>query len=279
MDAMIQFASANRQTIVDNKIKEDQATSQQSEFDLNWRLDMTKADTILFKGYEAKYKASEISGQDRLYYDHDSPFEQWIPHMNYYEATLSVKKPIAYVIPQAYREVIERLQWNGVEMKRLQEDTEIEVEYYYIDDYRNRQSPYEGHYLHAGVQVRKDTLRQKFHKGDAIVYTNQTSNKYLVSVLEPQAPDSYFAWNFFDGVLMQKEHFSSYVFEDTAAEFLKEYPDIKEKLEKAKAADPELAKSGRAQLNFIYEHSPYYEPTYRRYPVGRVVVEQEINLK
>jgi hypothetical protein len=36
----------------------------------------------------------------------------------------------------------------------------------------------------------------------------------------------------------------------------------------SKAADPNLAKSARAQLNFIYEHSPYYEPTYRRYPVA-----------
>lgn len=276
MDAMVHFTQEHRRAILDNKAAADLATSQQTDFDLNWQLDMTKADTILFKGYTAKYKPSLISGQDRLYYDRNEPFEKYIPHYNYYKSTLSVKKPIAYIIPQGYREVIERLQWNGVEIKRLQKDTEIEVEYYHIDDYKNRSTPYEGHYLHFGVAVSKDTVRQQFHEGDAVVYTDQKSNNYLVSVLEPEGVDSYFAWNFFDGVLMQKEHFSNYVFEDTATEYLKDHPEVREMLEKAKAADPELAKSGGAQLNFIYEHSPYYEPTYRRYPVGRVVVAQEI---
>lgn len=270
MDAVVQFSGSKQQTIIENKARADQAVREQDTFDLNWELDMTRADTILFKGYTAQYKPSQISGQDRLYYDHAAPFEQYIPHYNYYRASLSAKKPLAYIIPQAYREVIERLQWNGVETKRLPTDTTIEAEYYYIEDYQTRRSPYEGHYLHYDIQVRKDTLRQKFHAGDVLVYTNQVSNPYILSVLEPQAVDSYFAWNFFDAVLMQKEYFSSYVFEDTAYEYLQDHPKLAQELEKAKAGDPELAGSARAQLNFIYERSPYYEPTYRRYPVGRI---------
>lgn len=273
MDAIVRFAAANQQTIIDNKAKADQAVREQENFDLNWTLDQSKVDTILFKGYEAKYKPSQISGQDRLYYDHDAPFEKKIPHFNYYKSSLSAKKPVAYVIPQAYREVIERLQWNGVELQRLARDSTIEVEYYYIEDYESRRSPYEGHYLHYNVQLRKDTVQQTFRAGDVLVRTDQISNLYLMSVLEPQAADSYFAWNFFDGILMQKEYFSSYVFEDTAYEYLQAHPELAEALEKAKAVDPELAKSARAQLNFIYEHSPYYEPTYRRYPVARVLGE------
>ena len=70
---------------------------------------------------------------------------------------------------------------------------------------------------------------------------------------------------------MQKEYFSSYVFEDTAVEYLEAHPELKKALEKKKAEDEEFANSARAQLNFIYENSPYYEPTYRRYPVGRLM--------
>ena len=273
MDAMVQFAHANQHTIIKNKAKADQAVRKQESFDLNWALDPSKADTILFKGYAAKYKPSLISGQDRLYYDHEAPFEKMIPHFNYYKPSLSAKKPLAYVIPQAYREVIERLQWNGVELQRLAKDSTIQVEYYYIEDYESRRAPYEGHYLHYNVQLRKDTVQQNFRAGDVLIRTDQVSNLYIMSVLEPQAADSYFAWNFFDGILMQKEYFSSYVFEDTAYEYLQEHPELAEQLEKAKATDPELVKSARAQLNYIYEHSPYYEPTYRRYPVGRVLGE------
>ncbi len=30
---------------------------------------------------------------------------------------------------------------------------------------------------------------------------NQKANRYIVETLEPQGVDSYFGWNFFDGIL------------------------------------------------------------------------------
>lgn len=92
-----------------------------------------------------------------------------------------------------------------------------------------------------------------------------------METLEPQAPDSYFAWNFFDPILMQKEYFSDYVFEDLAAQFLKENPAVRAELEAKKKDDPEFANNGAAQLDWVYRHSPWYEPTHKRYPVARVI--------
>jgi len=100
---------------------------------------------------------------------------------------------------------------------------------------------------------------------------NQEANRFLIEVLEPQAEDSYFAWNYFDGILGQKEGYSSYVFEETATEFLKSNPEVKAKLEQRRATDTAFAKSGSAQLNFVFQNSPYYEPEHNRYPVYRVV--------
>ncbi|MGY0039706.1 hypothetical protein [Pedobacter sp. NJ-S-72] len=48
-----------------------------------------------------------------------------------------------------------------------------------------------------------------------------------METLEPQATDSFFNWNFFDSILDQKEHYSPYVFEDTAAGLLKITPILK----------------------------------------------------
>jgi hypothetical protein len=90
-------------------------------------------------------------------------------------------------------------------------------------------------------------------------------------VLEPQAQDSYFAWNFFDAILTQKEGFSDYAFEETAVEILKTYPEIKKAFERQKLLDTSFSKSPTAQLNFIYQRSPYYEPAHLRYPVYRVI--------
>jgi hypothetical protein len=35
--------------------------------------------------------------------------------------------------------------------------------------------------------------------------------------------------------------------------------------------DTAFAKDGRSQLNYIYQHSPWFEPAYLGYPVYRVM--------
>ena len=254
-------------------------TQSKKQFDLNWEMDTSNPSTITFKGYEAKYKKSEVSGLDRLYYDRNEPYEKEIPYFNKYKVTSSIEKPIAYIFPQAYQEILERLQWNGVEVKVLQEDISIPLEMYYIREYETVKSPYEAHYLHHSVQAEKEEMEWAYHKGDVVVFVNQPANRYIVETLEPHAPDSYFAWNFFDGILMQKEYFSSYVFEDLAAEMLKQNVALKESLEAKKEDDEEFAKDARAQLNFIYRRSPYFEPTYQLYPVGRIVKPVDLPIK
>ena len=107
----------------------------------------------------------------------------------------------------------------------------------------------------------------KLHKGDYIVYTQQPSRRYIIETLEPEAPDGFFAWGFFDAILQQKEHYSDYVFEDRAAELLKTDAGLKRLFEQKKKADPAFAQDGEAQLEFIYRHSPHMEPVYMRYPV------------
>jgi len=270
MENMIKIAHEDGTAIKAARWKAIENTIKKNTFDLSWELDFTKSDTILFKGYEAGNKKSQITGLDRRYYDRNKPYEKEIPYFNYYKATQSVEKPTAYIIPQAYSEVIERLLWNDVKMKRLKEDQLLEVEMYRVVDFKTRNA-YESHYLHYNTEVEKEDKTWQFHKGDYVIFTDQPSNRYIVETLEPHAPDSFFAWNFFDGILSQKEYFSSYVFEDFAAEFLKNHPSIKEELEAQKQEDQEFAKNGRAQLDFIYKRSPWYEPTHRLYPVGRIL--------
>jgi len=245
-------------------------TKNKTSFEINWSLDLERNDSLLFKGYTARYKKSEVSGQDRLYYDHAAPYEKNIPYYRYYKASKKIEKPAAYIIPQAWEEVIERLKWNGVKMQRLAENQDLEVELYRIKDFKSSEKPYEGHYLHSNLTVEKKMRKWPYHKGDYVVLTNQAANRYIIETLEPEAPDSWFSWNFFDAILMQKEYFSPYVFEDLAADFLKANPKIRAELEKRKSKDPGFAKSAYAQLDFVYKRSPHYERTHQIYPVGRI---------
>ena len=271
MRAMLEHVAENHAEIIESRKKAIYNTKNKAQFDLSWEVDMDAVSTVMFKGYEAKYKPSDISGLDRLYYDHNAPYEKEIPFYNTYKPNLSVKKPAAYIIPRAYKHIVDRMVANGVQVNPLEKDEIKEVEIYKIIDYQSPKQPYEGHYLHSKVEVSKSIENIKYYKGDFMIMTNQKMNNYIVQTIEPQGPDSWFAWNFFDGILMQKEHFSPYVFEDLAADFLKSNPDVRKDLERQKASDPEFAKNAYAQLNFVYERSPHFEPTFMRYPIGRLI--------
>ncbi len=271
MANVIRIVQRDAKEIGTIKKKADAQVKDLAKFNLQWALNKEASSTIRFKGYAAKNKPSEVSSIDRLYYDRNAPFEKDIKYWDKYVPTVTVEKPIAYIIPQAWEKVINLLKLNGVQMKQIQADTEVEVQAYYIEDYKSPVKPFEGHYLHTQVKVKPVEQKIKYYAGDYVVYTNQKQNRYIVETLEPQGVDSFFAWNFFDSILGQKEHFSAYVFEDDAAEMLKSDAALKAKFEAEEARNPEFAKNPDAQLNWLYKNSPFYEKTFLRYPVGRLI--------
>lgn len=271
MQSMIEQASKYSKEIIEKRKATIEAIRHQMEFPLSWRVDSTKFDTVLFKGYETGKKKSEVTGMDRMFYDHNQPFSKKIKFYTYFIPENIVTKPRAYIIPQGWHSVTDLLKLNAVEIKKLDKDSVIEVEAYHIDDYKTSPRAYEKHYRHSDVKVSSTKQSIKFLKGDLIIYTGQAADRFLVEMLEPTGEDSYFAWNFFDAVLQQKEGYSNYRWEDVAATYLQEHPELRTRLEEKKKADEKFAASANAQLDFVYKNSPYYEPAHLRYPVYRLV--------
>jgi hypothetical protein len=262
----------------------DRALATQTQFPLAWEVENTPTTTVQFKGYEAGHKPSAVSGQPRLYYDRARPYTRPVPYYNTARATATAFAPVAYAIPAAWGEALDNLRRNGVVLRELAEPLAGTSETYGIEEYKTTPRPYEGHYLHSQVKLGGRTQanpqaiaglhmqeRTTLPAGTylAVLAEQGPAARYLVEALEPQATDSFFAWGFFDSILQQKEHFSDYVFEDLAADLLAQNPDLRQQLETAKKADPALAASGPQQLEWVYQHSPYAEPGYRRYPVLR----------
>jgi len=270
MQSFIWFTGANGETIRTYRSNAKKAISNQQEFPINWTNNTNRFQEFLFKGFEAGHKNSEVSGQPRLYYDRSKPYEKKVKIYNEYIPNRIVKKPLAYIIPQGWWKVIDLLKLNKVSMRPLIKDTIIEVEVYHITDYKPAARAYESHHLNNDVKKETTVERINFRKGDWYIPMNQAANRFLIETLEPDAEDSYFTWNFFDGILGEKEGYSAYMFEDFAADYLKKNPDIKDQLERRRSTDTAFAKNGSAQLNFVFQHSPYFEPAYLRYPVYRV---------
>lgn len=273
MKCFIEFTAANSEVIKNLRNQTKKSVQSAMEFPISWSLDRSQSSKRIYKGYASGRKASDVSGLPRLYYDRSKPYEKEIPFYNFYKSKTLIQKPKAYIIPQGWWKVIELLKLNKVEMQQLKKDSTIEVEVYFIDDYKTSPRQFEMHHVNTEVKIRTTVQQMKFRKGDYYIPMNQTANRFLIETLEPQAEDSYFTWNFFDAILGQKEGFSGYSFEDIAAEYLKTNPELRNMLEQKRAADTAFAKNGRAQLNFVYQNSPYFEPVSMRYPVFRVPVK------
>ncbi|MDZ4810535.1 MAG: M14 family metallopeptidase [Bacteroidota bacterium] len=267
MQCFIDFTSKNSEQIKKLRNQTKQAVKSATAFPVSWVLDRSQSATVTYKGYTAGKKPSEVSGLPRLFYDRSKPFEKQVPIYNYYKTEKVVQKPVAYIIPQGWWKVIDLLKLNKVDMRQLKKDTVIEVKVYRIDDYKTAARQNEMHHRNNEVKLLESIQKMKFSKGDYYIPLNQVANRFLIETLEPQTEDSYFSWNFFDAVLGQKEGFSGYSFEDIAAEYLKTNSDLKNKLEQRRVSDTAFAKSATAQLNFVFQNSPYFEPVNLRYPV------------
>jgi hypothetical protein len=240
----------------------------QAAWTVTWKMDESNPSTFRFKGYEAKRSPSVIGNYTRLSYDRSKPWERDIAYYNSFPADVTVRSPKAYVVPQQWREAIERLQWNGVEMTRVETPTTVDAQYYHIASVTSRPNAYEGHMFHDVVEVEARQGVFQLNAGDYIVSLDQDNARYAVETLEPQAHDSFFRWGFFNSVLEKKEAYSDYVFEDLALEMLETEPALKAKFDAWKQAHPELLSNQDAVLGFIFHNGQRHaEPEWRRYPV------------
>ena len=239
-------------------------------YQFNYVPDSTKYTKIRFKGFEGEMLASEVTGADRLKYNREKPFTREVDYYNFYKPGKEVKIPSAYILPQAWWEVRELLELNGVEMIAFEKDSVLEAEVYRIETFQTRESAYEGHYPHFDTKVSSSTKNVVVRQGDFLIPTDQPAIRYLLETLEPEAVDSFFNWNFFDSILQQKEHFSPYVFEELALELLDENPELREAFENRKDSLADFRNNWYAQLYLIYKQSKHYEPAHLRYPVFRL---------
>ena len=239
-------------------------------YPIAWQVDTIRNSELNFKGYEADTIISEVTGVKRLKYNRDMPFTKKVTYQDYFIPSDSVKVPEAYIIGKQWTGVIDLLQRNKIEFTPFKKDTLIEVETYRIASYETANNPYEGHYLHYNTQTNTTVSKQTVYSGDILIPTNQAGIRYILEVLEPTAVDSFFNWNFFDSILQQKEGFSPYVFEDTAALMLEKDSVLRDEFTFKKQREKEFSENWYAQLTWLFKRSKHYEQAHMRYPVFRL---------
>lgn len=245
-----------------------QASSSIHHWPVHWEIDYARPTPTRFKGFKAVYSPSKLGNYMRLSYDRNQPWERDIDFFDRCVADVVVGAPRAYLIPQAWREVIERLQWNGVQMQRIESHQSMQVQTYRIQSVTTRPDAYEGHMFHDDMTLSTQSETVQARTGDWLVLLDQPNARFAVETLEPQAHDSFFRWGFFNSVLEKKENFSDYVFEDSAMEMLRDEPGLQAVFDQWKVKNPALISDQNAVLGFIFAHGKRFEePGWRRYPV------------
>lgn len=269
MEELVKWTNTNKGLIETARKNALESNLKKNYYLFNYR-ETGKSETIPFKGFEASHPVSEVTGLPRLYYDRNKPKTMQIPYYNSYASTDSILIPEGYVISGEAINLIEKLKLNGVEMVKL-ESMRLETTSIRIQNYKSASRPYEGHFLHNSTEIKEQLDTIRIPSGSVYIPTDQARRKFIVSVLEPQTEDSYFAWNFMDSYIQEKEYFSAYVFEDKAKQILEANPELKSAFLKKKSEDAEFAKNADAQLFYIYQHSENFERrTFNRLPVFKM---------
>jgi len=239
-------------------------------FCLKYKLSKTHADSIYFSGYDTQMVYYPELQINLHHYNPQKKYKTLIPFYDHFDCSYEVQKPKYYILPRAYHEVTERLRRNGIVLDSFTRDTMVEAWFYKIGELTSASGPNEGHFPHQQVELIAQKLKYPYFKGDYIISTQQKNIRYLMTVLEPGATDSYFMWNFFDGILQRKEYFSDYLFAPVAEKLLNMDQNLKARYLEKLASDPEFKASHNKKLAWIYEQSGLVEPYYRIYPVAKI---------
>lgn len=243
------------------------------EYILDFKSD---GDSIMveFKGNDYKVVKSDLTGG--LWYQYTKkPKTYQLPYYNSFEIAAKTKIPVAYIIAPEWIEVIERIKAHGIKTETLKTAKTIEVESYKFNNVKFANRPFEGRQQLSDFSVKKIVETKTYPKGSIIIFTNQRNAKVIAHILEPEAPNSYLRWGFFNTIFEQKEYAETYVMEKMAREMINKDPELKKEFEK-KQKNGDFFNNQWMMTNWFYSKTLYWDTNINTYPVGRITDIKEL---
>lgn len=266
IDDLISWMKSNKVEIEEARRAAKKWDEMMSMYLYNFQIQELK-DSLMFNGFEAVYPVSEVTGLPQLKYDQNRPYSKYIAYYNVYQPVDSLELPNYIVVGGQCTDILNKLKENSISFAPMDLKTSKEIKQARIKSFSSPGNPYEGHFLHHKTVVDWTSPAYDFNDHDVLIPMNQENRRFIMSVLTPDAPDSYFAWNFLDSYVQQKEYFSPYVFEPHAKMMLENDHELKKEFEDKKLLDEEFRTSDWAQLYFLYQRSEFYEPSHNYLPI------------
>ncbi len=111
---------------------------------------------------------------------------------------------------------------------------------------------------------------QDIAAGALFVPIAQAGARLVMHLLEPQAPDSFAAWGFFNACFEHKESLEPYVAEQVARSVLAEHPQLQDEFSRKLKEDAAFAANPAARLEFFLRRHSTWDSHFNLYPILRV---------
>ena len=233
-----------------------------------------KFDKYSFKGFEWYDEHSEISGYTVRKYT-NKPMEIEIPIFNKANSLKKITVPAAYIIPPQFNSVIEVIKAHNIKYSVLNRARKLKVEKYRFSNVKFAARPYEGRQM-PSFRVESNTGYYDVEAGSLVIHTNQRQLRVIVNLLEPEAPDSFVNWGFFNAFFERKEYAEAYVMEPFAKQMMKEDPSLRNEFFKKVNEDESFRNNSGERLDFFYIRSPFYDKGENVYPIMRLMNKTNI---
>jgi Zinc carboxypeptidase len=233
--------------------------------------DANGAEMIEFRGFAYTRKPSAISGELVTVYDPSTPRIWKVPFRNRVEASLIVEAPLGgYVVPAGFaREIGSKLALHGISFEPVRTGVDgVRAEAFRATRVAFSTAPFEGR-MRAKLEGGWARETHDIGAGALFVPIAQSGARLLMTLLEPQAPDSFAAWGFFNACFEQKEHMEPYVAEQIARDMLAHSPDLQAEFTR-RLEDAAFASDPGARLEFFLRRHSSWDTRYNLYPVFRV---------
>jgi hypothetical protein len=232
----------------------------------------TGARLIDFRGYAYTRRASAISGDLVTVYDPKTPQIWRVPLRDTVTPSLRVTVPAGfYVVPVAFApDIADRLDAHGIDFEWLAAARPaVPAEVFRADRVTFSTAPFEGR-MRAAVRGAWTPEPVTLLAGALVVPVAQRLSRLVLALFEPQAPDSFAAWGFFNASFEQKEHLEPYVAEQVAQSMLDQDALLAEEFKRALSEDADFAASPSRRLEFFLRRHASWDTRYNLYPVLRV---------
>lgn len=255
-----------------NRLKDMVDTDAKSRPDpvvLSWEFPNVTNDSIYFRGIKPVEKSSELLGIKYTTWAGEK-LNETVPVWTNSKPGKTAKRPIEYIIPVQYRNVIQVIEQQGIIFERIEKELKLEVfTYNIINPEAQSDMPFQGRMrIKSEVEQVKKTVM--FPVGSIRIKTDQTLGTLACLLMEPENIDSFFQWGFFNDILERTEYFETYAMSPLAEKMAKENPELRAAFLKELKTNKVLSESENLKLRWWYERSNYNDKNYLSYPIGIV---------